>query len=751
MEWIDIAWPMISAASATLALIHLLFWLRQKDRLAYLGFAVAALSLAVIAIFEVQMMQAQTPREYATLLRWAHIPITTLVLGIIAFLMLQFGAGSRLLAAAAALTRIACTAANFMTGENLHYQDLPSLHRFQAWGDVISIPGTDAVPNPWMTLGTVSIVLLLLFMASVISEMRRRPASPDRRRALLICCAMTFFVVFAHGWNWAVIHHYLSAPLFLSPAFLFVLLGMGYEVGVAMLRSNQLAQDLAEARLDLLHAQRQGALAVKAADLGLWTWDIPTGSVWFSEHGLEILGYRPGEAVDVSALEMRIDAGDRARFQADVLEASARDGDYRGEYRAVYPDGRRGWLVIRGQVDFADDGTPLQLEGIFGDITERKSAEDRFHAMVRSAPAAILMFDEAGTVVLSNSKAEALFDYAPGELAGISVDRLLPGRFGIGHEQPQPMPGAETLMTDVGDPLQLAGYRKDGSELMVQVSLNPIPVGSKLLVFAMMTDLTETTRLQRESALQREELAHLSRVALLSELSGSLAHELNQPLTAILANAQAAARFLDRDPPDIDEVRSGLRSIVESDKRAGDVIRKIRALLRKDSTDFRFLSVNEVITDVLTIIRSDLLNRNIETVVELADGVPAVCGDAVQLQQVLLNLIINASDAMRDSKERLVTLRTEMASPSQVVVSVSDTGCGIPDESIDAVFAPFFTTKPEGLGLGLAVCSTIINAHHGALWAANNAVAGATVSFSLPVGAELEPLDERNGTISMAA
>lgn len=751
MKWIDIAWPMISGASATLALIHLLIWFRQKDRLAYLAFAVTAMSLAAIAIFELQMMRAQTPGEYATLLRWTHVPITTLVLGIIAFLMLQFGAGNRLLATVAALTRIACTAANFMTGENIHYLDLASLHRLQAWGGVISVPGTDAVPNPWMTLGAVSIILLLLFIASVISEVRRRAPSPDRERALSICYAMIFFVLFAYGWNWAVIHHYVSGPLFLSPAFLFVLLGMGYEIGAAMLRSNQLTQDLAEARLDLLHAQRQGALAVKAADLGSWSWNIQTGSAWFSEHALAILGYRPGEAINAGALEARIDAEDRARFRADVLEASEQDGDLRGEYRVVYPDGRRGWLAIRGQVDFAEDGAPLRLEGVFGDITERKSAEDRFRLMVQTAPTAILMFDETGTIVLWNSRAEALFGYGPDELPGINIDRLLPDGLGIGHGQPRLTPDAEALMTDLGDRLELAGRRKDGSQLVLQVSLNPVPIESKLLVFAMIADLTETTRLEHESALQRDELAHLSRVALLSELSGSLAHELNQPLTAILANAQAAARFLDRDPPDLDEVRSGLQSIVESDKRAGEVIRKLRALLRKDNTAFRFLSPNDVVTDVLGIIRSDLLNRNIETVVELADDIPAVCGDVIQLQQVLLNLIINASDAMRDMEDRQITLRTELVSPGQVVVSVSDTGRGIPDESIDTIFAPFFTTKPEGLGLGLAVCRTIIGAHHGTLWAANNVGAGATVGFSLPVGVGLESQDERSGKASMTA
>ena len=245
--------------------------------------------------------------------------------------------------------------------------------------------------------------------------------------------------------------------------------------------------------------------------------------------------------------------------------------------------------------------------------------------------------------------------------------------------------------------------------------------------------------MERESALQRDELAHLSRVALLAELSGSLAHELNQPLTAILSNAQAAARFLEHVPPNLEEVRDGLANIVESDKRAGEVIRRLRALLRKERSDYGYLDINEVVLDVLRIIRSDLLNRSVEAALHLAEDLPRVYGDKVQLQQVLLNLIMNASDAMAGvSHGRELSIRTELASSDRVTVSVSDVGKGIAADDIESIFSPFVTSKQDGLGLGLAVCRTIINAHAGSLWAANNAGPGATVSFSLPVNGSLE-------------
>lgn len=244
-----------------------------------------------------------------------------------------------------------------------------------------------------------------------------------------------------------------------------------------------------------------------------------------------------------------------------------------------------------------------------------------------------------------------------------------------------------------------------------------------------LVDITE----RRQAAMQRDELAHLSRVALLAELSGSLAHELNQPLTSILSNAQAAQRFLLHAPPNLEEVGESLANIVESDKRAGEVIRRLRAMLRKEPADFRRLDLNEVVQDVLRIIRSDLIDKGVDVRLELQANLRPINGDRVQLQQVLLNLIMNGSDAMQQAPgRRVLTIHTRSTAKASVELSVSDCGSGIPEADLERIFSPFVTSKRDGMGLGLAVCTNIIESHGGVLWASNNPDAGASVHFRLP-------------------
>ena len=247
-------------------------------------------------------------------------------------------------------------------------------------------------------------------------------------------------------------------------------------------------------------------------------------------------------------------------------------------------------------------------------------------------------------------------------------------------------------------------------------------------------DVTERKLAELEARQHRDELTHLSRVTMLGELSGSLAHELNQPLTAILSNAQAAQRFLDRNPIDVNELHEILADIVAQDCRAGEVIRRLRLLLKKGEVQRQPLDVNEVVADVMNLVRSDLVNQQVAADVELAPNLPSVLGDRVQLQQVLLNLVLNACDAMADvdSTRRRLTLATQAASGRQVAVEVRDAGHGIPADQISRVFDPFFTTKSAGLGLGLSVCRTIVQAHGGSLEVSSEVRAGSVFRFSLP-------------------
>lgn len=250
-------------------------------------------------------------------------------------------------------------------------------------------------------------------------------------------------------------------------------------------------------------------------------------------------------------------------------------------------------------------------------------------------------------------------------------------------------------------------------------------------------DLTELKHAEAEALRHRQEMAHLTRVSVVGALSGALAHELNQPLTAILSNAQAAARLIAREPVDLREIELILQDIVEDDKRAGRVIQHLRSLLKKDTPDRSRVQVNDLIGVALGISRSDLMLRGVPVSQQLAAGLPEIHADPVQLQQVLLNLIKNACEAMNATppKERLLLIKTERIGCS-VQISVVDSGGGIPPDAANGLYQPFFTTKSLGLGLGLPICKWIVEAHGGRLAAGNNPGGGATFSIELPIEQE---------------
>ena len=260
--------------------------------------------------------------------------------------------------------------------------------------------------------------------------------------------------------------------------------------------------------------------------------------------------------------------------------------------------------------------------------------------------------------------------------------------------------------------------------------------GGGIRTYGVVRDITPRKQAELESHELRDNLAHLTRVNTLSALSGSLAHELNQPLGIILSNAQAAQELLAQEPPDVAEVQAILSDIVAADRRAGEIIGRLRTMLKRGQMSLQPLALNPVIEDVLHLIRSDLIGRGVTVVRKLAPDLPPISGDRVQLQQLVLNLILNAAEAMAAnvSGTRWLHLQTWLHQ-GRVRASVRDEGDGLPAD-VELLFQPFYTTKHHGLGMGLAICRSIMTAHHGRLWVEPHPERGADFCFELPVAEE---------------
>jgi C4-dicarboxylate-specific signal transduction histidine kinase len=275
----------------------------------------------------------------------------------------------------------------------------------------------------------------------------------------------------------------------------------------------------------------------------------------------------------------------------------------------------------------------------------------------------------------------------------------------------------------------------DGSVKHVKVLAHPArDVADNVEYVGILMDITAAK--QAEEALQelQASLAHVTRVTALGELTASIAHEVNQPLAAIVTNGDAGLRWLDREVPQLDEVRSAVERIIDSAKLAGEVIARLRALSRKTTSEKIRLDINEVVNEVLSLIRREISVHQVWVRLDLASSLLSVFGDRVQLQQVVLNLLVNSIQAMAlvDDRPRELLIRSRAYNSEHVLVEVRDSGVGVDPEHAGRLFNAFFTTKADGMGMGLSICRSIIEAHGGRIWASPNAGPGTIFQFTLP-------------------
>jgi C4-dicarboxylate-specific signal transduction histidine kinase len=286
-----------------------------------------------------------------------------------------------------------------------------------------------------------------------------------------------------------------------------------------------------------------------------------------------------------------------------------------------------------------------------------------------------------------------------------------------------------------GDPIPIlySAFRIDDPE-----TGRPVNVGN------VCSDITDRKRAEEKLRASEQrlldaqmELARVTRVTTLGELTASIAHEVNQPLAAIVANAEACLRWLGRGTPDLEAARRSVEWVIDDGNRASEVIRRVRALANKADIEKIPLDINDVIRDVIALVQRELISHDVSLRMQLASALPMILGDPVQLQQVIINLVMNGIEAMRSVTDRprellILSRRDE----TQVLVSVTDCGVGISAENADRLFNPFFTTKSGGMGIGLSICRSIMEAHSGRLWAMANVPQGAMFQFTLPVNAD---------------
>jgi PAS domain S-box-containing protein len=487
-------------------------------------------------------------------------------------------------------------------------------------------------------------------------------------------------------------------------------------------------------------AEERLQLALEAATAVAWDWNLATGD-WVCCGNLpEILG-TPGETMTGTIEDFRdlVHPDDRARVAGLLGQAAQQRSAFEAEFRVVRDDGTVRWLKSNGRCHYAANDEPARMLGIAVDVTARQTAEDerrswerRFSQFFDALPQTCYFVLPTGHIADLNPAASRAWGYSREELAGKPLGTII-------------APELHPRMLELVEHWKRTGQfrneemivvTKSGERRTVLVSAGGVRDASGTLLHSasVQVDITERKEAERELLALNEAIARMDRLASMGEMAAALAHEVRQPLTALISNATAAAQFLDAPAPDLDEVRAALAEIIDDGQRVGAVVQNLRGIFQKQAAARHELDVNRVVEQLGELAGKHGVLRGAQLSLDLsADPVP-VMGDESLLQQVVVNLINNGLDAMRDLPpgDRALTIRTAIAG-DRGVIRVEDSGPGVPEAEVPRLFTRFHTTKPDGLGMGLCVCRGIVGSLGGRIDHEHGSGRGAVFRIELPL------------------